>query len=122
MHAVCGYPVKSTCLKAIKAGNFNGWPIINKNNVKKYYPETNKSPKGHLNQTRKNVRSTQAKQFEEPNTAKLQKKKRGDIYVKTYDMKETIYTNQTGKFPVTSRRHNKYIMVMCKIDSNCILV
>ena len=53
MHAVCGYPVKSTWLKAIKAGNFDGWPIINKNNVKKYYPETDKKSKGHLNQTRK---------------------------------------------------------------------
>jgi hypothetical protein len=28
MHAVCGYPVKSTWLKAIKAGNFVGWPIL----------------------------------------------------------------------------------------------
>ena len=26
MHSVCGYPVKSTWLKAIKAGNFVGWP------------------------------------------------------------------------------------------------
>ena len=29
MHAVCGYPVKSTWLKAIKAGNFVGWPLLN---------------------------------------------------------------------------------------------
>ena len=122
MHAVCGYPVKSTWLKAIKAGNFDGWPIINKNNVKKYYPETDETQKGHLNQTRKNVRSTRAKPMEEPDTSKLQKKKKGDIYVKMYDLKETIYTDQTGKFPVTSRRRNKYIMVLCEIDSNCILV
>ena len=29
MHAVCGYPVKSTWLKAIAAGNFIGWPLLN---------------------------------------------------------------------------------------------
>jgi hypothetical protein len=28
MHAVCGYSVKSTWLKAIKAGNFIGWPLL----------------------------------------------------------------------------------------------
>ena len=27
MHAVCGYPVKSTWLKAVKAGNYVGWPV-----------------------------------------------------------------------------------------------
>ena len=29
MQAVCGYPVKSTWLKAIKAGNYVGWPMLN---------------------------------------------------------------------------------------------
>ena len=61
MHAVCGYPVKSTWLKAIKAGNFIGWPLLTVENVRKYYPETDETPKGHMNQTRKNVRSTKAK-------------------------------------------------------------
>ena len=61
MHAVCGFPVKSTWLKAIKAGNFIGWPLLTERNVSKYYPETLETPKGHMNQTRKNVRSTKPK-------------------------------------------------------------
>ena len=61
MHTVCGYPVKSTWIKAIKAGNFTGLPMLNKRNVAKYYPETTETPKGHLNQTRKNVRSNKPK-------------------------------------------------------------
>jgi hypothetical protein len=36
MHAVCGYPVKSTWLKAIKAGNYVGSPMLNERNVQKY--------------------------------------------------------------------------------------
>jgi len=36
MHAICGYPVKSTWLKAIKAGNYVGWPMLNECNVQKY--------------------------------------------------------------------------------------
>ena len=56
MHATFGYPVKSTWLKVIKAGNFSGWPIINKRRVSKYDPETTETPKGRLNQTRKDGR------------------------------------------------------------------
>ena len=77
MHATCGYPVKSTWLKAIKAGNYVGWPLLNERNVKKYYPETTETPKGHMNQTRQNVRSTKPKQpLEEPVTTELKRKEK----------------------------------------------
>ena len=90
--------------------------------VKKYYPETSETPKGHLNQVRQNVRSTKPKPMEEPKIDKLRGKKRKDIFVKVYNMKEKIYSDQTGKFPKTSLRGNKYIMVMVEVDSNVILV
>eukprot|EP00804_Cyclotella_cryptica_P005135 CCRYP_011533-RA/>CCRYP_011533-RA protein AED:0.44 eAED:0.46 QI:0/0/0/1/1/1/2/0/328 len=61
MHAVCGYPVKSTWLKAVQAGNFVGWPLLTTKNVQKYYPDSVETPQGHLNQTRKNVRLTKPK-------------------------------------------------------------
>ena len=70
MHEVCVYPVKSTWLKAIAAGNFIGWPLINVRNVKNYYPETTETPKGHLNQTRKNVRSTKVMEICDATTLK----------------------------------------------------
>ena len=43
MHAVCGYPVKSTWIRAIKAGNYVGWPLLTERNVSKYYPETDET-------------------------------------------------------------------------------
>jgi hypothetical protein len=61
MHAICGYPIKSTWLKAIKAGNYVGWPMLNERNIQKYYPKTVETPKGNLNQTRKNMQSTKEK-------------------------------------------------------------
>ena len=48
-----------------------------------------------------------------------------DVYTKVLDIREleeTIYTDQTGKFPITSRSGKKYIMVMVPIDRNAILV
>jgi hypothetical protein len=124
MHAVCGYPVKSTWLKAIKAGNYVGWPMLTEQNVQKYYPETTETAKGHLNQTRKNVRSTKAKPtpLETCDTSQLHGKKVRDVYTKTYSVRKTMFSDQTGQFPTRSQRGNKYIMVLVEIDSNAILV
>ena len=122
LHAVCGYPVKSTWLKAIKAGNFIGWPLLTEHNVKKYYPETCKTPKGHLNQSRKNVRSTKPKPFEEVHSNQLHGRKVKDIYTKVYEVRDTVFTDQTGQFPTRSQAGHKYIMVMVDIDSSGILV
>ena len=83
---------------------------------------TDKTPKGHMNQQRKNVRSTKTL-FEECNAvAALQGKKMKDIYVRTYDMRETSFNDQTGQFPKQSKRGHKYIMVLVEIDSNVIMV
>jgi hypothetical protein len=122
MHAVCGYPVKSTWLKAIKAGNFVGWPILTERNINKYYLDTNKTPKVHMNQTQKNVQSTKRFPLESFSTTEMQGKKVRDVYVKVYDTRETTFSDQKGKFPTRSKRGNKYIMVMVEVDSNAILV
>jgi hypothetical protein len=105
MHAVCGYTVKSTWLKAIKAGNYVGWPMLNERNVQKYYPKTTETAKGHLNQTRKNVRSTKTKTapLETFDTSQLQGKKVRDVYINTYMVREPMFSDQTGRFPMHSQ-------------------
>jgi hypothetical protein len=50
------------------------------------------------------------------------RKKQHNIYVEVWDEKDIIYTDQTGKFPHTSSRGYKYIMVMYYIDSSTILM
>ena len=124
MHAVCGFPVKSTWLKAVKAGNYLGWPLLTVRNVSKYYPESIETPKGHLNQTRKNVRSTKPKPMplETSDTTTLRGKKQRDVYTRVYDVRSTIFSDQTGRFPTRSQSGNKYLMIMVEIDSNAILV
>ena len=49
-------------------------------------------------------------------------KKERDVYIKVWNCKGTVYTDQTGKFRVRSRSGYNYIMVMVEIDSNAILV
>ena len=46
--------------------------------------------------------------------------KHQDAYIKVYSPHETMYTDQTERFPVMIRQGNQYIMVMCEIDRNYI--
>ncbi len=98
--------------------------MLTERNVQKYYPETIKTAKGHLNQTRKNIRTTKVKAtpLETCNISHLHGKKVRDVYTQTYMVRETMFSNQTGQFPIQSLRGNKYIMVMVQINSNTILV
>ena len=41
-----------------------------------------------------------------------------DFIIKVYNVKQTLYTDQTGQFPETSSRGNKYQMCLHEIDSN----
>jgi hypothetical protein len=43
------------------------------------------------------------------------------VYVKAIEATGQIYTNQTGRFPTTSSRGHKYIMILYHYDSNAIL-
>jgi hypothetical protein len=47
--------------------------------------------------------------------AELRRKHR-DIYVQIKDVNEMIYSDQTGRFPITSSRGHKYIIVLIEID------
>ena len=56
------------------------------------------------------------------NNEAVPRPKQHDLYVCVDQVNETIYTDQIGEFPITSSRGNKYIMIMCEIDENAVLV
>ncbi len=41
-----------------------------------------------------------------------------DMFVQVVDLTYEIHTNQTGAFPHTSQRGNRYIMVAVHLDAN----
>ena len=95
MYAVWGYPVNSTWIKSIKSGNYVGWPMLTKRNAARYYPETNETKKGHMNQSRKNVRSTKPKRtpLKVPKTETLQRHKAWYVYTSVYEVSNTVFSN-----------------------------
>ncbi|KAL7485100.1 hypothetical protein ACHAW6_012618, partial [Cyclotella cf. meneghiniana] len=69
-------------------------------------------------------RSTKPKPppFEDVHSNQLGRCKVHDVYTKTNQVHDSIFTDQTGKFPICSQVGNKYIMVMVEIDNSPILV
>ena len=47
-------------------------------------------------------------------------KKEYDMYTTIIDLKETMYTDQTGKFPYLSSQGNRYVMVGVHVDATYI--
>ena len=47
--------------------------------------------------------------------------KHHDIHVLIDQVIDTIYTDQTGKFPAKSSIGHKYIMILCAIGGNVVL-
>ena len=42
------------------------------------------------------------------------------IYIEMNNAKEAMYNDQTGAFPITTKKGNKYIMILFEIDNNFI--
>ena len=138
MHAAAGLPVKSTCLKAIKHGNYNSWPGLTYNNAEKYSPQSVETIKGHMVQYSQGVRSTkkirkkihnnkidntqetfnQQQQSYTEETLPQQKTKEINIWDQPI---RKLYTDDCGRFPIRSRSGNEYIMIAYNCDSNTIL-
>ena len=82
-----------------------------------------------MDQTRKNVRTTQpiTKHHNPPDDAVTTDPQQEPNNTSTHQLFATItdtgkiYTDQTGRFPVTSSSGNQYIMVLYKYDTNAIL-
>ena len=96
---------------------------INGKNASKYITVENATVKGHLDQKSQGLRSTKVKiekksankseikiesdtLQQEPNNAKT-----NAVYIALKDIDGKIYSDQTGKFPRTSNRGMKYVMI-----------
>ena len=72
----------------------------------------------NLAQKLKTARGTSVSAAKIPLTVDQPQLKQHDISVTIYEPKATIYTNQTGQFPLRLSRRNKYQMLLHGIDSN----
>jgi hypothetical protein len=123
LHAAAGFPTKDTWIAVVKAGNFATWPGLTEQSIKRHFPESNETQCGHLKKQRQHVRSTkQALQNQRMNNSPQTDTapEKDIIHMSIFNTCDTVYTDQTGKFPITLNRGNKYIMVMHEVGSNYI--
>ena len=122
LHAALGFPTKATLLTAIRNGNLVTFPALNVSNVTKHFPESDETQKGHMKQVKQGVRSTKVIDEDTMHDFKpMPGVKHKDVYLRTFDAtKKSMYSDQTGKFPIPSSQGNKYIMVAVELDGNYI--
>jgi len=118
LHAAAGFPTEESWIKAIRAGNYNTWPTITPSTVRRHFPESDETQKGHMKRQRQGVRSTRVREETEPNLPIIPK--RQDVYIKIFNATETMHSDQTGRFPATSSKGNQYVMVLVEVDGNFI--
>jgi hypothetical protein len=127
LHKALFSPSTSTLLHAIKNNQLTTWPGMTAENVSKHLPKSVATTLGHQDQTRKNVKSTKptTTNLAEPDTTldpESPNQRTHQVFSAVVDSGTgKIYTDQTGRFPVTSSRGNKYLFVLYDYDSNAIL-
>ena len=125
LHAAAGFPTETIWHGAVKNGNYASWPWLNPKNARAHFPESEETQKGHLQNQRQGYRSTTrpAKRKRKVDDANVDTpvcppvvadSKPQDVFMCTFDLKnemqekiyermrERIYTDLTGKFPVWS--------------------
>ena len=129
LHLCAWSPAVDTWCKAVDRGFFVTWPGLSSPLVRKHLSKSLPTAKGHLQLTRKNLRSTKPKvDLVLPptimTTAPLlpEPQLRTNLVVlRTLDLTGKIATDQTGRFPVTSSKGNRYLMVAHVQDPNAIM-
>ena len=123
--AACFSPTKRTFVDGIKRNAFASWPVLAVELVNKYLQRTEATIKGHIIQHYKDTQSTRLK-YEVPimnqqSPPEILTEQTNQLFLKVTECSNKIYTDQTGRFPVTSSRGNKYIMIAYDYYSNNIL-
>ena len=119
LHRCAFIPVVNTWTKAINAGFFATWTGLTSDLVRKHLPKSLTTAKGHLKQDRQNIRSTKLSVAAAPLDLPSQQAppaQSHQLSVETIKLTGKSATDQTGRFPVTSSRGSKYLMVLYDHD------
>ena len=114
-HAAMGYPCTSTWCKSITVGYFKGCPGLTEAHVHRFIKVVEETEMGHMDEQRQGTRSTKPvtinpDTIEEvphlPNNERIH-----HVYMTITDLDGKIYSDQTGRFTITSNRSNCYVFV-----------
>ena len=129
LHQCAFSPTPRTWIQAVKKGHFKTWPGVTVKAIQRYLPKSEATTMGHLDQQRKNTRSTKSQKDDHNTMTSPSPLEKGcstqAMYAATICYNEPtgkLYTDLMGRFPVQSSRGHKYILVAYNFDSNSIHV
>jgi hypothetical protein len=125
-HEALGFLTKTTLPSAICHKNLVTFPGMTSDNINKFFPDSGKTRKGHMKQTKQAIRSMkvidkdgmlEAEMFPKPPPGVKFK----DVYLWMFDTtKKAMYTNQPGCSPITSTGRHTYTMLAVELEGNYI--
>jgi hypothetical protein len=118
LHKAMFSPTTATFLQAVKNGHLATWPGMSPENITNHLPKSIATALGPLDQQHKNVCSTKPKttptatptpESDSQPTSENPNERTHQVFSAIIDADTgKIYTDQTGKFPVTLSRGNNY--------------
>ncbi len=136
-HASAWFPPKETFIDAIRNRNYATWSKLMVTLINRYYPNLDKTVKGHWKDQCQDIWSTTQQELEkiiENETVRMKTEgkkspfhhipltKTHKAFFRIENLSDLIHTNQTGAFPFASRWGNRYIMVAIHLNANYIFV
>ena len=132
-HQCLGSPPKPTLLRAIKNGQLSSFPGLTYELISRHLPRSTATEKSRMSRVKQGVQSTQRnnteiilarQELEDMNpTEEICATRDFVCYTITADRKTgTMFTDQTGNFPVRSYNNMMYIFVAYIYDANAILM
>ncbi len=112
------FPTKATFIDAVRNGNYSTWPKLMLTLINHYFPDSDKTIKGHLKGQRQGIGSTKQVALEkiiENKEVRIKIESENSPFhqipiTKTHEAffrinypTNSIHTNQTGAFPFTSQ-------------------
>ena len=120
LHACLFSPSLSTLQKSITNNNLLSFPNIDRINFKQALGPTKSEAKGHLDQEASGLQSTKKEADAFP--AKAEPSYQAILsMIESSNLNQKSYLDITGKFPHTSSRGYKYVLVVYDHDSNAVL-
>ena len=103
-----GFSTTSTWCRAIDAGYFKGWPGLTTKRVHRFIKVVDETEMGHMDQRRAGIRSTRVLPDTAPEPDSMEPVPQAPlndhtnpVYMTTTNVKGKLYSDQTGRFPVT---------------------
>jgi hypothetical protein len=129
-HAALFSPALSTLTTALLKGFIPPLPGLTVALLRKYSPNLEATAMGHMDNIKKNVRSTKKVRFQatqEDETGvfpppQADNTRSNMCFLASTEPKHIVYSDQTGRLPHPSNTGNNYIMLVYDHDSNAILL